>query len=45
VGKRFGDLLKIKDSAEDLLECGFFIPHSKFKMGPYLEGLLELLLR
>jgi hypothetical protein len=28
---------------EGLLESGFFIPPSKFKIGAYLEGLLELL--
>jgi hypothetical protein len=28
---------------EGLLECGFLILPSKFKMGAYLEGLLKLL--
>ena len=28
---------------ESLLECDFFTPSFKFKMGTYLEGLLELL--
>jgi hypothetical protein len=27
--------------AEGLLECEFFIPPSKIKVGAYLEGLLE----
>ena len=29
---------------EGLLDCGFYISPSKFKIGAYLEGLLDLLL-
>ena len=29
---------------EGLLECGCFIPPSKFKMGTYLEGMPVLIL-
>jgi hypothetical protein len=36
-------LPKMGALVEDLLECDFFIPLSKFKMRAYLEGLLELL--
>jgi hypothetical protein len=34
----------MEDPVEDLLEYDFFIPPSKFKIGVYLEGLLDLLL-
>ena len=38
--KRFGSLPKMR-ALEGLLECVFSIPLSEYKMGVYLEGLLE----